>query len=154
MPENISDHITYDESVHSNKAEAMHLNNVPGSVEIAKMKLLACRVFEPLREYMNEPINVDSFYRCIPVNRAVGGVDSSQHVKGEAIDICCTGKNMIMFNWIKENLDFDQLIREFGTDQEPDWIHVSFKEFGNRKQVYKSIRIKIKGIQTTKYIAS
>ena len=151
MPENISDHITYDESVHSDKAVELHLNNVPGSLQITAMKLLASRVFEPLRAYMNEPITVDSFYRNIAVNRAVGGVDTSQHVKGEAIDIKCPGKNLIMFDWIKANLDFDQLIREFGTDQAPAWIHVSFKAFGNRKQAYKSKSITVKGKTTTKY---
>jgi hypothetical protein len=89
-------------------------------------------------------LKVSSFYRCPALNKAVGGSATSQHVKGEAIDIQCipgTGvTNAMIYNYILKNLEFDQLIWEFGNDKEPAWVHVSLKLVGvNRKQ---TIRVK------------
>jgi len=91
--------------------------------------LLAEEIFEPLREWVGGPIKVNSFFRSVALNEAIRGVASSQHCKGQAIDlddVYGRKSNAEMFHWIKENLCFDQLIWEFGTDMNPNWIHVSF----------------------------
>lgn len=92
----ISEHITFAEAVHTSTG----IDNVPSFRELAAMKLLADKVFEPLRQYIQSPIEVTSFYRCTAVNKAVGGVKTSQHIKGEAIDIKATGgtTNAKLFN--------------------------------------------------------
>ena len=132
--ENISQHITYNEAT---KTNAGLLNN-PDDIALLNMIALAKRVFEPLREWYKKPIIVNSFYRSKLVNLRVGGVSTSQHVKGEAIDITAHNKedNRILFFHIKNNIEFDQLIWEKGNADYPDWIHVSLKREGkNRKQV-------------------
>jgi hypothetical protein len=127
--ENISPHITYLEATRTSKPFA----NVPNAKQRKAMKLVAERVFEPLREHIDAPITIDSFFRSVAVNEAVGGVDTSQHLKGEAIDMKGSGKitNLMLFDWIKDNLTYDQLIWEFGGK----WIHVSYSATRNRMQV-------------------
>jgi len=85
-------------------------------------------VFEPIRTHFDEPIRVNSFFRSAALNKTIGGSTTSQHCKGEAIDINATKgiTNKQLYNYIKNNLEFDQLIWEFGTDKEPDWVHVSY----------------------------
>ena len=90
---------------------------------------LADEVFEPLREWVCGPIKINSFYRSPELNTAIGGSATSEHCKGQAIDIDDTfGKatNAEMYNWIKDNLDFDQMIWEFGDNDNPAWVHVSY----------------------------
>ena len=90
---------------------------------------LADEVFEPLRAYANGPIKINSFFRSPELNKAIGGSTKSQHCHGQAIDIDDTYghlSNAEMFNFIKEHLDFDQMIWEFGDDDNPDWVHVSY----------------------------
>ena len=125
----ISDHITYAEAIHSNTAKRKGIDNTPSEVQVLSMKLLAEKIFEPLRKWVGGPIKVNSFFRSVTLNEAIGGVASSQHCKGQAIDIddvygCKT--NAEMYKWIQENLDYDQMIWEFGTDTQPNWIHVSY----------------------------
>jgi len=125
----ISDHITYTEAIHSNTAKRKQIDNTPNEKQIEAMKLLAEKIFEPLRKYVGGPIKVNSFFRSVALNEAIGGVASSQHCKGQAIDIDDVyGRktNAEMYHWIKENLDFDQMIWEFGTDTQPNWVHISF----------------------------
>ena len=127
--ERISKHITYKEAVRSNTALRLNINNIPNDYEISNMVGIASNVFEPLREYVGGPIRINSFYRCEELNRAIGGSSRSQHCQGRAIDLDDTfgyKTNAEMFNYIKNNLNFDQLIWEFGDDTNPDWIHVSF----------------------------
>ena len=99
------------------------------------MQLLAEKVFEPLREWVDAPIKVNSMFRSLELNTALKGSQTSSHMKGEAMDITSMGgkSNLEMFHWIKDNLDFDQLIWEFG--KEPKWLHVSYNKDNNRKQV-------------------
>jgi hypothetical protein len=106
--------------------------------------LLAEKVFQPIREHFGKPIIISSGYRSKALNTAIGGALSSQHCSGEAIDIDMDGTditNAQVFNYIKDNLEFDQLIWEFGTDTNPDWVHVSYESTGKqRKQILKAVR--------------
>lgn len=134
---NISNHITFAEATHTGTG----IVNIPDTLQLSRMKLVAEKVFEPARAHFEMPIRVNSFFRSPKVNKAVGGANTSQHTKGEAIDISAIGfSNKHLFLYIKNSLDFDQLIYEFGTDNEPNWIHVSYKPIGNRKQVLKSVK--------------
>ena len=140
----ISDHITYAEAIHSNTAKRKRIDNTPNPTQVEAMKLTAQEVFEPLREWVGGPIKVNSFFRSVALNEAIGGVASSQHCKGQAIDlddVYGRKSNAEMFHWIKENLCFDQLIWEFGTDMNPNWIHVSFvSKEENRNRCLKAYR--------------
>ena len=125
----ISDHITYAEAIHSNTAKRRGIDNTPSEIQVLSMKLLADKIFEPLRKFVGGPIKVNSFFRSVALNEAIGGVASSQHCKGQAIDIDDVyGRktNAEMYKWIQENLDYDQMIWEFGTDTQPNWIHISY----------------------------
>jgi len=140
----ISDHITYAEAIHSNTAKRKGIDNTPSPTQIEAMKLLAEKVFEPLREWTGGPIKVNSFFRSGPLNEAIGGASSSQHCKGMAMDIDDVyghKTNSEMYHWIKENLDFDQMIWEFGTDTQPNWIHVSYvSKEDNRNRCLKAYK--------------
>ena len=131
--EAISKHISYAEATYSQKAIDKKLDNTPNSEQLICMKLVAAKVFEPLREWYGKALTISSFFRSTTVNRAVGGAASSQHVKGQAIDIDAGSEeeNEKIFNYIKENLQYDQLINEYDFS----WVHVSFKATGNRNQI-------------------
>ena len=125
----ISKHISYKEGVHSNTAIRRGIDNTPTDDQLYFMEIVAEEVFEPLREWVGGPIKINSFYRCPELNTAIGGSATSQHCKGQAMDIDDTfGKatNAEMYNFIKENLDFDQMIWEFGDDDNPAWVHISY----------------------------
>jgi zinc D-Ala-D-Ala carboxypeptidase len=134
---NISKYITYQEAVTSQTAIRKRINNTPNSNALINMQLLGIRVFDIVREHFKKPIRVSSFYRSLLLNNAVGGSRTSQHVTGEAIDIQATKgfTNAQIFNFIKDNLEFDQLIWEYGTKENPAWVHVSYRKSGNRKQI-------------------
>lgn len=108
-------------------------SNVPSTLEKIALKQLAVNVLQPLRDAYGKPITVNSGYRSPLVNKSVGGVPTSQHIKGEAADITggSKGENKVLFDLIKNTLDFDQLINE----HDYSWIHVSYKTKGNRKQI-------------------
>ena len=134
----ISKHITYKEATRSVTALRLGIENVPNEYELQNMELVAEKVFEPLRRAVNGPIKINSFFRCEELNKAIGGSSKSQHCQGRAIDIDDVYgyvSNSYMYYYIKDNLDFDQLIWEFGTDTEPDWVHVSYVDSdSNRKR--------------------
>jgi hypothetical protein len=140
----ISDHITYAEAIHSNTAKRKSIDNTPNEIQVLSMKLLADKVFEPLRKWVGGPIKVNSFFRSVALNESIGGAASSQHCKGQAIDIDDVyGRktNAEMYKWIQENLDYDQMIWEFGTDMQPNWIHVSYvSEEKNRNKCLKAYK--------------
>ena len=141
---NISKHVTYKEGVYSNTATRLGLKNEPTEAHLSNMELLSEKVFEPLRMHVNGPIKINSFYRGPELNKAIGGSSKSQHCEGRAIDIDDTyghKTNAEMYNYIKNNLDFDQLIWEFGTDNNPDWVHVSYAcPDSNRNRCLKAYR--------------
>ncbi len=140
----ISDHITYAEAIHSNTAKRKGIDNTPSEAQVTAMKLLAEKVFEPLRKWVGGPIKVNSFFRSEALNESIGGASSSQHCKGQAIDIDDVyGKktNADMYHWIQTNLDYDQMIWEFGTDMQPNWIHISYvSEEKNRNKCLKAYK--------------
>tara|TARA_R100000742_G_C4231850_1_gene53238 strand:+ start:285 stop:740 length:456 start_codon:yes stop_codon:yes gene_type:complete len=125
----ISKHISYKEGIRSNTATRLGIENKPNEEQLENMKLLAEKVFEPLRNEVDGPIKVNSFFRSPELNKAIGGSSKSQHCKGQAIDIDDTFGHMSnaqMYYYIKSELDFDQMIWEFGTDGNPDWVHISY----------------------------
>ena len=135
----ISEHISYKEGVHSNTALRLNLDNNPNAEQLQCMHDIGLYLFEPLREWVGGPIKINSFYRGEPVNTAIGGSRRSQHMKGQALDLDDTfghKTNAEMFHYIKDNLDFDQMIWEFGDDDNPNWIHVSYVAHrSNRKKI-------------------
>lgn len=147
----ISKHISTKEGVYSRTATRLDIDNKPNEEQLANMKLLAEEIFEPLRAYVGGPIKINSFFRSPELNKAIGGSTKSQHCHGQAIDIDDTfGKmsNAEMYEFIKENLDFDQIIWEFGDDDNPDWVHISYVSAEeNRKRCLKAYKEKGK----TKY---
>tara|TARA_R100000951_G_scaffold96216_1_gene85446 strand:+ start:1617 stop:2072 length:456 start_codon:yes stop_codon:yes gene_type:complete len=125
----ISNHISDKEGVYSRTATRLDIDNTPTQEHKDNMIKVAEEVFEPLRSYVGGPIKINSFYRSPKLNKAIGGSSKSQHCHGQAIDIDDTFgkmKNSEMYSFIKDNLDFDQMIWEFGDDNNPDWVHVSY----------------------------
>ena len=148
----ISEHISYHEGTYSQTGVRRDLDNTPDDDQLKRMEEVAENLFEPLREWVGGPIKINSFFRGEPVNTAIGGSRKSQHMKGQAIDIDDTfghKTNAEMYHYIKDNLDFDQLILEFGTDKNPNWLHISWVSHRpNRKKL--TVAKKVNG--RTKYI--
>ena len=134
-------HFTIEELYASKTAKAKGINNKPSVQQMINLVYLAAFVLEPLREAMNEPIKIGSGFRSKELNKAVGGVANSQHMKGQAADLCIDGdrkKGRKWFEYIRDHLPFDQLIWEKNPKTGSEWVHVSFvyQDFGkNRHQV-------------------
>jgi hypothetical protein len=147
----ISKHLTFAECTHSDSAVKLGIkNDNPNLSIIENMKVLAEKVFEPLREHFKTPIKVNSVFRSLALNQAIHGSHTSQHCSGQAMDIDATGKvtNADLFNYLLTT-DFDQLIWEFGDDKQPDWVHVSYvSKEKNRNQSLKAVKVN----GTTKYL--
>ena len=145
MTNKISKHISYKEGTYSQTALRRDLDNTPNEEQLKCMKEVAENLFEPLREWVGGPIKINSFFRGEPVNTAIGGSTRSQHMKGQAIDIDDTfghKTNAEMYRYIKDNLDFDQMIWEFGDDKNPNWVHISWVSHRpNRKKLTIAKRI-------------
>jgi hypothetical protein len=143
----LSEHLDLSEVTRSETAKRKGISNMPTEAHIANFKLLAEKVFQPIREHFRCPIHISSGYRSKELNAAIGGSLTSQHCQGEAIDIDMDGTphgvtNRMVFDYIKDNLEFDQLIYEFGDSNNPDWVHVSYESTGKqRKQILKAIRV-------------
>ena len=143
--EKISKHISYKEATFSQTATRKDIDNTPSEEILERMRVVAENIFEPLRAHVGGPIKINSFYRSIMLNTAIGGSKSSQHTRGEAIDIddtlgCMSNKDM--FTFIKDELDFDQLIWEFGDDKNPAWVHVSYvSPENNRRRILKASKV-------------
>jgi zinc D-Ala-D-Ala carboxypeptidase len=144
MSDRISEHVSLKEGVKSRTATRLNIDNVPRDLDLINMKTIAEKVFEPLRDFVGGPISINSFYRSPKLNSAIGGSTSSQHCIGCAIDIDDTygyKTNAEMFEYIKCNLDYDQMIWEFGDDNNPDWVHVSYiTEDTNRRRCLKAYK--------------
>ena len=141
----ISDNISFKEGTFSATATRLGINNVPDKEALMNMMIIAKKIFQPLRVYVGGPIKINSFYRSPKLNKAIGGSTKSQHCHGCAIDIDDVHgfkTNMQMYHWIKDNLSFDQIIWEFGDDDNPDWVHVSYvNDKDNRNRRLRAERI-------------
>lgn len=139
----ISEHISLKEATKSNTAERLGIDNFPNSEQLQHMQALGLNIFEPLRRFVAGPIYITSFFRSPELNKAIGGSTKSQHCLGQAIDIDDVlghATNKEMFDYIKSELDFDQLIWEFGSDLNPAWVHVSYRSDNNRGNVFRAIK--------------
>lgn len=149
----LSEHFTKKEAIYSPTAEKYGIKNEPSKSQWQRIQILVNEVLEPLRVGVNSPIVVNSIFRSQKLNERVKGAGSSQHLanNGAAADIECPSLgNKKIFDYILNNLDFDQLIWEYGSSLEPDWIHVSYvSKEKNRNQVLKCVK-DIKG--NPKYI--
>lgn len=142
----ISEHLDLSELIRSDSAKRNGISNMPTEEHIANFKILAEKVFEPIRNNFRCPIHISSGYRSKDLNIFIGGSLSSQHCKGQAIDIDMDGSpngvtNKMIYDYIKDNLQFDQLIWEFGNDSNPDWVHVSYNKDKNRGQKLKATKL-------------
>ena len=146
MSDRISEHISLKEGIKSHTATRLSIDNTPRDLDLINMKTIADKVFEPLRKFVGGPIAINSFYRSPKLNSAIGGSTSSQQCIGCALDIDDKygyKTNAEMFEYIKCNLDYDQMIWEFGNNDNPDWVHVSYiSEDVNRRRLLKAIKIK------------
>ena len=142
----ISKHISYKEGVYSRTALRRGIKNNPNAEQMENMITIAEEVFEPLRMWVGGPIKINSFFRSPELNKAICGSGKSQHCHGQAIDLDDTfgrATNAEMFEFIKKHLDFDQIIWEFGDDDNPDWVHVSYVSAEeNRKRCLKAYKEK------------
>ena len=143
----LSEHLDLAEVTRSDSAKRKGISNMPTPEHLENFKKLAQNIFEPIRKHFGVPIMISSGYRSKALNTAIGGSLTSQHCTGEAIDIDMDGSsngvtNKMVFDYIKDNLNFDQLIWEFGTKDAPDWVHVSFESTGKqRKQILKATKV-------------
>ena len=149
----LSKNLSLAEVTKSATAKRQGIANEPNIDQLERLKAVAENIFQPIREEFMCPIFVSSGYRSEALNEAIGGSKTSQHSKGEALDLDADVYGVItnadIFNFVLDRLEFDQLIWEFGTDENPDWVHVSFKKEGrNRMQVLKAVRVNGK----TKYL--
>jgi hypothetical protein len=138
----ISEHFSLAELCNSASAKRHGISNVADDKSIKNLTILAENILEPIRKHFEQPIHISSGYRCAALNKKVGGSKTSQHLIGQAVDIDNDNteiSNAEIFNFIKDNLKYDQLIWEFGNDENPDWVHVSFSN-KPRKQILKAYK--------------
>jgi hypothetical protein len=140
----LSENLDLSEVTRSESAKRHGISNQPTPEHIENFKLLAEKIFQPIRDHFKVPIRISSGYRSKELNAKIGGSASSQHCKGQAIDIDQDGTsitNRQVFDFIKDNLPFDQLIYEFGDDDNPNWVHVSYSRHQQRGQVLKAFKL-------------
>jgi hypothetical protein len=134
----LTEHFTLEEMIKSQTGSRKGIDNTPGPEVVANLVDLCVNVLEKIRTHFGKPITVNSGYRCPKLNKAIGGAKNSQHLSGQAADIEVPGiDNLVIFEWIRYNLEYDQLILEYYKEDVPDsgWIHVSYNSSRNRKQV-------------------
>jgi hypothetical protein len=140
----LSKYTTLQEVTKSNQASVLKIPNIPNAEQVANLKLVCTEVFDKVREHFGKPIGISSGFRSVELNEQIGGAKSSQHMEGKALDIdgdIFGGvSNKAIFDYIKNNCIFDQLIWEFGTENAPDWVHVSYNKEVNRKQILRAIK--------------
>jgi hypothetical protein len=138
----ISKHFTLAEFCNSAAAKRYGISNIADDKSIKNLTILAETILEPIREHFEKPIHITSGYRSPALNKKIGGAHNSQHLIGQAVDIDNDNtdvSNSEIFNFIKNNLKYDQLIWEFGNDENPAWVHVSFSN-KPRKQILKAYK--------------
>ena len=146
---NLSKNLMLAEAITSQTATRLGINNQPSPLVIKRMELVAQNIFQKIRDHFNKPVRVSSFYRSPELNRRIGGSSTSQHTTGEAIDLQSTSgfTNKEIFDYVRTNLKFDQLIGEFpDASGNFEWVHISLKENGNRNQILIAKRVKGKTV--------
>ena len=139
--ENLSEHFTIKELTHSDTAIRLGIDNSPTEQVLINLQNVVQFILEPLRNYFDKPIKINSGYRSVALCEALKSKPTSQHTLGEAVDFEIIGiPNQVASEWLVKNLDFDQCILEYWN---PDiynsgWIHCSYKPLGNRKQYLKA----------------
>ena len=136
----LSKNLSLSEATKSTTAIKNGISNKPSGEHLSNLIQIASKIFQPVRDHFNEPIIVSSGYRSKALNDLIGGASGSQHSKGEALDLDGSVDNSLIFEYIKNHLEFDQLIWEFGDDENPDWVHVSYRSENNRGEVLKAYR--------------
>lgn len=141
----LSKYVSLAEVTRSDTAKRKGIDNSPTEEHLENLKVICDEVFDKIREHFGVPIYISSGYRSAALNKAIGGSATSDHNNGRALDLDQDGHgngvtNADVFNFIKSNLEFDQLIWEFGTDKNPDWVHVGYRNGANRKQILKAIK--------------
>jgi zinc D-Ala-D-Ala carboxypeptidase len=134
----LTQHFTLEEMTKSQTGARKGIDNTPGPEVVENLKQLCENVLEKIRANFATPITINSGYRGPALNKAIGGAKNSQHLTGQAADIEIAGiDNKTLFNWIKDNLQFDQLILEYYKEGVPEsgWVHVSWNSLRNRKHV-------------------
>lgn len=138
LRKDISKYVTYVEATKSNTATKLGIDNTPTDIQLERMNYVAENLFDCVREHFGKPLGITSFFRSEKLNVKIGGSRTSQHVLGEAIDIDADIygglTNKEIFDYIHDNLEYGQLIWEFGTSIEPAWVHVSLSRSGNKKE--------------------
>lgn len=143
----ISEHLSLSELIRSDSAKRLGVTNMPTEEHIINLKALAENIFEPIRNHFRCPIFISSGYRSAELNKALNGAKTSQHLKGEAIDIDMDGSsngvtNAMVYDFITSKLDFDQVIWEHGNTENPAWVHVSFKKNGpQRHEILRAVLV-------------
>ena len=141
----LSKNLSLAEVTKSNTAKRLGIDNTPDEWITENLRKTAENIFQPLRDAFRCPIYVSSGYRSPDLNRAIGGAKRSQHMEGRALDLDCDVYGVItnaeLFNYIRENLEFDQIVWEFGDEDNPNWVHVSYVHGGtNRKRCLRARR--------------
>jgi hypothetical protein len=136
----LSNYVSLAEVTKSDTAKRKGISNEPTPEHLENLKTICTEVFDKVREHFGVPIYISSGYRSAALNKAIGGSSTSDHNLGRALDLDQDGHgngitNMEVFEFIKDNLEFDQLIYEFGTTKNPDWVHVGYRKGANRKQI-------------------
>lgn len=147
----LSDYVTYGEAIRSDNAKRLKIDNTPRPEQLEKMKLVAENVFDKIREHFGTPIGISSFFRSEKLNaKTPGSSNTSDHTVGRAIDMDADIfggiTNKQIFDYVRANLPFKQLIWEYGTDANPDWVHVSYDPANNKKEVLRVRRVKGKPV--------
>ena len=141
----LSENLDLSEVTRSESAKRNGISNTPTPEHIENLKALAENIFQPIRDHFKKPIRISSGYRSKELNAKVGGSATSQHSKGQAIDLDNDGTditNRQIFDFVKDNLNFDQLVYEFGDDDNPNWVHISYNRNGQQRgQVLKAYKL-------------
>ena len=151
----LSEHLDLAEVIKSDSAKRNGISNMPTPEHLENFKKLAENVFEPIRKHFGVPIHISSGYRSKELNALIGGVKTSDHLFGMAVDIDMDGSahgvtNKMVFDFIKSHLKFKQLIWEGGTKEQPDWVHVSYDEKNLKSEVLLATKVGSK-MQYSKY---
>jgi hypothetical protein len=148
----LSKYATLEECSRSVTAARLGIDNNPPVEVRDNLREVCSKVFDACREFAGGPLAIASGYRCPKLNKAVGGSKTSEHMLGQALDIDCDTfghkTNAEIFHFIKDNLEFNQLIWEFGTDKNPEWVHVSYSRLHNKKQILKASKVNGKTVYT------